>query len=134
MAGSSMLRTLPRGSTRVRQRRATPRQRERFAGEVDRAGDYEIDRVVASNYVGTAPGALLDRAAALEQYRQWKLTDFAMGDLKTELNGPTFIVTYSITLSGTAAGQALPSPQHMMTVWHQHKSGWMVIAHSASQP
>ncbi len=44
-----------------------------------------------------------------------------------------FVVTYTITLNGTAAGQPLPSgPQHMMTVWHEHKSGWMVIAHSVS--
>jgi hypothetical protein len=108
---------------------------ERIFWKEIQAGNWiEIDRVIASNYVGSAPGVSLDRAATLEQLRQWKLTDFAIGDLKTELNGPTFIVTYSITLNGTAAGQPLPSPQHMMTVWHQHKSGWMVIAHSASQP
>ena len=108
---------------------------ERIFWKEIQAGNWvEIERVIASNYVGVAPGASLDRAAALEQYRQWKVTDFAIGDLKTELNGPTFIVTYSITLNGTAAGQPIPSPQHMMTVWHQHKSGWMVIAHSASQP
>ena len=105
-----------------------------FWKEIQAANWVEIDRVIASNYVGTAPGASLDRAAALEQYRQWKLTDYAIGDVKTEMNGPTFIVTYSITLNGTAGGQPLSSPQHMMTVWHQHKSGWMVIAHSASQP
>ena len=40
--------------------------------------------------------------------------------------------TFTITLNGTVGGQPLPSPQHMMTVWHQHKSGWMVIAHSAA--
>ena len=97
------------------------------------AGNWvEIDRVIASNFVGVSPGTLLDRDAILDQYRKWKLTDFAIGDLKTELNGPTFIVTYTITLNGAAAGQPLPSPQHMMTVWHQHKSGWMVIAQSAS--
>lgn len=108
---------------------------ERIFWKQIQAGNWvEIERVIASNYVGTAPGVSLDRAATLEQYRQWKLTDVAIGDLRTELNGPTFIVTYSITLNGTAAGQPLPSPQHMMTVWHEHKSGWMVIAHSASQP
>ena len=108
---------------------------ERIFWKQIQAGNWvEIDRILASNYMGTAPGASLDRAAALEQYRQWKLTDYAIGDLKTELNGPTFIVSYTITLNGTAAGQPLPSPQRMMTVWHQHKSGWMVIAHSATQP
>src|SRR5215813_5078337 len=105
-----------------------------FWKEVKAANWTEIDRIIASNYVGTAPGVSLDRAGALDQYRQWKLTDYAISDLTTEMNGPTFIVTYSITLNGTAQGQPLASPQHMMTVWHQHKSGWMVIAHSATQP
>ncbi|MFY9560481.1 MAG: nuclear transport factor 2 family protein [Terriglobales bacterium] len=109
---------------------------ERIFWKEIQAGNWtEIERVLASNYIGVGPGASLDRTATLEQYRQWKLTDFAIGDLKTELNGPTFIVTYTITLNGTAAGQPLPSgPQHMMTVWQQQKSGWMVIAHSVSQP
>jgi Domain of unknown function (DUF4440) len=100
------------------------------------AGNWTaIERIIASNYIGMTPAGPLDRTATLEQYRQWKLADFAIGDLKTEMNGPTFVVTYSITLKGTAAGQPLPSsPQCMMTVWHQHKSGWMMIAHSVTQP
>ena len=109
---------------------------ERIFWKEIQAGNWtEIERVLASNYMGETPAGSLDRTATLDQYRQWKLTDFAIGDLKTEMNGPTFIVTYIITLNGTAAGQPLPSgPQHMMTVWHQHKSGWMIIAHSVSQP
>ena len=103
-----------------------------FWKEIQARNGTEIERVLASNYMGQTPAGALDRAAAIEQYRQWTLIDFAISDLKTEMNGPTFIVTYSITLNGTAGGQPLPSPQHMMTVWHQHKSGWMVIAHSAS--
>jgi len=103
-----------------------------FWKELQAKNLVEIERVLASNYMGVAPGLALDRATALEQYRQWQITDFSIGDIKTELNGPTFIVTYSITLNGTANGQPLPSPQHMMTVWHQHKSGWMVIAHTAA--
>ena len=106
---------------------------ERIFWKQIQSGNWiEIDRIIASNFIGAAPGTLLDRDAVLNQYRQWKLTDFAIGDLRTELNGPTFIVTYTITLNGTVGGQPLPSPQHMMTVWHQHKSGWMVIAHSAA--
>jgi hypothetical protein len=109
---------------------------ERIFWKEIQAGNWtEIERVLASNYMGETPAGSLDRTATLDQYRQWKLTDFAIGDLKTEMNGPTFIVTYIITLNGTAAGQPLPSgPQHMMTVWQEHKSGWMIIAHSVSQP
>jgi len=104
-----------------------------FWKEVQAAEWTEIERVLATNYMGMTPSGPLDRDATLDQYRQWKLTDFAIGDLKTELNGTTFIVTYTITLNGTANGQPLPSsPLHMMTVWQEHKKGWMVIAHSTS--
>jgi hypothetical protein len=95
----------------------------------------EIERVLATNYMGVTPGGALDRAAALDQYRQWKLKDFSLGDLKTEMNGSTFVVTYTITLTGTAGEQPLPTTsQHMMTVWQQQKAGWVEIAHSVSQP
>ena len=95
----------------------------------------EIERVLASNYVGVTPAGSVDRDATLQQYRQWKLTDFSISDLRTELNTSTFVVTYTITFNGTSANQPLPStPQHMMTVWQQQKKGWMVIAHSVSQP
>ncbi|MGA9530222.1 MAG: nuclear transport factor 2 family protein [Terriglobales bacterium] len=99
------------------------------------AGNWdEIDRSLSSNYVGIASGGNLDHAAALDQYRQWQLKSYSIGDLKTELSGTTIIVTYSITLNGTAAAQPLPStPQRMMTVWQQQKRGWVVIAHSTSQ-
>ena len=100
------------------------------------AGNFtEIERVLASNYMGMTPGATLDRAAALDQYRQWQVKDYSLGDLKTEMNGSTFVVTYTITLNGTAGSQPLPAgPQHMMTVWQQQKAGWVEIAHSVSQP
>ncbi len=114
-----------------------------FWKNVQAANWVEVERALASNYSGVAPGGALDRSAALEQYRGWQLKDYALGDLKTEMNGSTIVVTYTITLNGTfngAAGngavgsQPLPSaPQHMMTVWQQQKVGWVVIAHSVSQ-
>lgn len=109
-----------------------------FWNDVKSANWVEVDRSLASNYLGITPGGSFDRAAALDQYHQWQLKDFAVGDLKTELNGSTFVVTYTITLNGVIANgaggsQPLPSsPQHMMTVWQQQKEGWVVIAHSVS--
>jgi hypothetical protein len=94
----------------------------------------EIERILAPNYSGVAPGGILDRAAALDQYRTWQLDDYSIGDLKTELNGNTIVVTYTITLRGKAGSDPLPSPpQHMMTVWQEQKAGWIEIAHSVSQ-
>jgi len=95
----------------------------------------EVERVLASNYVGVAQGRTLDRAVALEQYRHWKLKDYSLGDLTTEMNGSTIVVTYTITLTGTSSADPLPAgPQRMMTVWQQQKGGWVEIAHSVSQP
>ena len=109
-----------------------------FWKEVQAGNWVEVERALASNYSGVTPGGMLDRSATLEQYRQWQLKDYTLGDLKTELNGTTFVVTYSITLNGslngTGGAQPLPSvPQHMMTVWQQQEKGWVVITHSVSQ-
>jgi hypothetical protein len=114
-----------------------------FWKNVQAANWVEVERALASNYAGLTPSGPLDRSATLEQYRGWQLKDYALGDLNTEMNGTTFVVTYTITLNGifnagagnrTAGPQPLPStPQHMMTVWQQQKKGWVIIAHSVSQ-
>jgi len=105
-----------------------------FWKNMQAANWVELERVIASNYAGVTPGGTLDRSATLDQYRTWQLRDYSLGDLKTELNGSTIVVTYTITLNGTAGSQPLPSaPQHMMTVWQQQKAGWVAIAHSVSQ-
>jgi hypothetical protein len=105
-----------------------------FWKEVQAGNWVEVERALASNYTGITPTGTFDRSAALEQYRSWQLKDYALGDLKTELNGTTIVVTFTITLNGTAASQPLPStPQHMLTVWQEQKKGWVVIAHSVSQ-
>jgi hypothetical protein len=111
-----------------------------FWKNVQAANWVEVERALASNYAGVTASGTLDRAATLEQYRTWQLRDHALGDVKTELNGTTLVVTYTITLNGvisngSGGSQPLPSAaQHMMTVWQQQKAGWVVIAHSVSQP
>jgi hypothetical protein len=115
-----------------------------FWKNVQSANWIEVERAIASNYSGVGAAGTLDRSATLDQYRSWQLKDFAIGDLKTELNGSTVVVTYTMTLNGSISNgagntqqssQQLPSaPQHMMTVWQQQKKGWVVIAHSVSTP
>ena len=110
-----------------------------FWKNVQAANWVEVERALASNYAGVTPSGALDRSATLEQYRKWQLKDFALGDLKTEMNGTTCVVSYTITLNGVTSNgadgsQPIPSaPQHMMTVWQQQKKGWVVIANSVSQ-
>jgi hypothetical protein len=113
---------------------------ERIFWKHVQAGNWvEVERALASNYAGVTPTGTLDRSATMDEYRSWKLQDYTLGDLKTELNGTTTVVTYTITLHGVAANgsagsEPLPSsPQHMMTVWQPQKAGWVAIAHSVSR-
>jgi len=91
------------------------------------AGNWtEVERALASNYLAITPSGTLDRAAALDEYRRWNVKDYALGDLKTEMNGDTIVVTYTITFKGGAQAPAGPRPA--MTVWQQQKRGWIIIA------
>ncbi len=92
----------------------------------------ELERHLASNYVSVTPEeGRFDRAAALAHLQQLQLDEYTLGDLQTELNTDTLIVTYDISMRGTFAGQSLPAyPVRMMTVWQKQKAGWMAIAHS----
>jgi Domain of unknown function (DUF4440) len=91
---------------------------------------------LASNYISITPEeGRSDRAAALTHLQQLQLDDFTLGDLQTELNTDTLVVTYAITLRGTFGGKPLPAdPMRMMTVWQKQKAGWMAIAHSVLGP
>jgi hypothetical protein len=96
----------------------------------------ELEHHVASNYVAvSAQGGRLDRAAALAQIQQLQLEDYTLGDLQTEMNSDTFVVTYSMAMRGTFGGQPLVTEQlRMMTVWQKQSAGWMAIAHSVLGP
>src|SRR6266446_4061822 len=91
---------------------------------------------LASNYVLITPEeGRLDRAAALDHFRKIQLDEYTLGDLQTELNTETLVVTYALTMRGTVAGQSMPAePVRMMTVWQKQKAGWMEIAHSVLGP
>jgi hypothetical protein len=95
-----------------------------------------VESHLAGTFISFTPEqGRMDRAATLAYLQQLQLDDFSLGDLETELNTETVVVTYSITMRGRFAGQPLPSePVHMMTVWQKEKPGWMAIAHSVLGP
>jgi len=77
----------------------------------------EIERHLSSNYVSFTPQeGRFDRTAALDHLKQLQLDEFTLGDLQTELNTDTLVVTYAITMRGRFADQPLPAdPVRMMT-------------------
>ena len=102
-----------------------------FWHDIEKQDWKDFEQHIAGNFMYVTPGGHWDRDAALAQFHQLQLQDYSLGELSTEMNRDTFIVTYAVTLRGTFKGQALPTtPQRCMTVWQQQKRGWVVIAHS----
>ncbi|GEM_PF-1966390 len=100
-----------------------------FWRDIQKQNWKDLEQHLAANFVYVTPAGRWDRAAALEQLHQLQLRQYSLGDLSTEMNRDTFVVTYTLTLVGTFKGQPLPSqPQRCLTVWQQQKGGWMVIA------
>src|ERR1700674_5060831 len=89
----------------------------------------ELDRHLAGNYVFSTPAeGRLDRVAALARLERLQVDQYSLGDLQSELNGQTLVVTYTITMRGRAGDQALPAALvRMLAVWQQQKPGWMAI-------
>ena len=102
-----------------------------FWKEVQEKQWDELARHLASNYIYVTPAGRLDREAALQQFKQFDLKECSLGDIQVELNGSTFVVSYSVTLRGMQNGQPLtPDPQRRVSVWQQQKAGWVAIAHT----
>ena len=96
----------------------------------------DVNAHFASSFVYITPTGRWERSGALEQIQKLRIQDYAISDLSTEMNRDTFVVTYTITLHGTGgqSGTLPGAPERRMTVWQQHKSGWMAIAHSVIGP
>lgn len=106
-----------------------------FWTEVQKQDWKDLEAHLAPNFVYVTPAARADRAQALQEFQQLQIQEYSIGDLATEMNRDTFVVSYTIVLRGTANGQPLPAqPQRRMTVWQQEKRGWVAIAHSVLGP
>lgn len=82
--------------------------------------------------VTTISPGVMDRAASLEHLKSLDVQEFQIGELDTRPAGTDLIVTYVITLKGTAGGKALATtPIRMMSVWQQLSKGWVLVAQSA---
>ena len=88
----------------------------------------ELEKHVAGNFVYVTPAGLLERAAAIEEIEKMRVSDYSMGDITTEMNGDTFVVTYTIMLHGS--GGVPSQAQRRMSVWQKEKASWVIIAHS----
>jgi hypothetical protein len=88
-----------------------------------------INSCVALNFVYVTPAGRMDRDAALAQIQKLQIQEASLGDVTTEENGSTFVVSYTVVLRGSLDGQPLPaSPQHRVSVWQKQKTSWVLIS------
>ncbi|MGC2181673.1 MAG: nuclear transport factor 2 family protein [Terriglobales bacterium] len=131
LSGCTMWREHP-GSTKWTDATGAEGLERSFWKEVKDKKWKELEHHMAGNYMAVSPEqGRLDKADAVAHLQQLQLDDYTLGDVQTELNSDTFVVSYTVVMRGTMAGQPLPSePVRMMTVWQKQKAGWMAIAHS----
>jgi hypothetical protein len=99
-----------------------------FWREIQKQNWKEVEQHLAGNFVYVTPSGRLERAAAIAEIEQMRVSDYSMGDITTEMNGNTFVVTYTITLHGSSGFPT--QPQRRISVWQKQKAAWVLIAHS----
>jgi len=111
-------------------------QLERLFWDAIRAKNWaDLETHLAPMFVANSATATLDRAAAMNRWKTFELQSVNLSDVQVQPAGADFIVTATLTLSGTVAGNPAPTqPIRTMTVWQQVSKGWVVVAHTDSLP
>src|SRR5581483_11123131 len=76
-----------------------------FWKEIKAKNWTELERHIAANFVSINPNGMNDRPGALERFKTFDVEDFSFGDVDTQMNGNTFVVTYTLTLTGKRDGR-----------------------------
>jgi hypothetical protein len=93
----------------------------------------DLEMHIAATYVLVTPEGTLERAQALEHWKQLDIREYSLGDFNVQLNGNAYVVSYAVTVRGTIAGKPLPTtPIRAMTVWQQYARLWLALAHFAA--
>jgi len=90
-----------------------------------------IEQHLAPAFVATIPGGVRNRSAFIDYLKGLQVTDYSITDVSSAPAGGDIVVTYTMTLHGSQAGQQLPeTPMTVMTVWQQVTKGYVAISHS----
>lgn len=94
-----------------------------------------LQKHLEPNFVATSPTARYDKAAAIERWKGYELQSVYLADVQVQTSGADFVVTATLTVTGTANGKPLPAePMKTMTVWQQVSKGFVAVAHSDVLP
>ena len=85
-----------------------------------------VERHLSPTFVGVnAEGRMFDRAGWLELWKSAQVTEFSLGELQVQPEGPDMKVTYILSLPASGKSPA-PAGQRVVSVWQQLKTRWLL--------
>ena len=105
-------------------------QHERLMWQAIQGKDWvNVQRSLSPTFVGVnAEGRMFDRAGWLELWKNAQVTEFSLGELQVQPEGPDMKVTYILHMP--ASGTGAPAGQRVVSVWQQLKTRWLLSATS----
>jgi len=106
-------------------------QHERLMWQAIHGKDWiNVQRSLSPTFVGVnAEGRMFDRAGWLELWKNAQVTEFSLGELQVQPEGPDRKVTYILSLPASGKGPA-PAGMRVVSVWQQLKTRWLLSATS----
>jgi hypothetical protein len=106
-------------------------QHERLLWKAIQGKDWaNVERRLSPTFVGVnAEGRMFDRAGWLELWKSAQLTEFSLGEVQVQPEGPDMKVTYILSLPASGKSPA-PAGQRVVSVWQQLKTRWLLSATS----
>jgi hypothetical protein len=106
-------------------------QHERLLWKAIQDKDWvNVERCLSPTFVGVnAEGRMFDRAGWLELWKSAQVTEFSLGELQVQPEGPDMKVTYILSLPASGKSPA-PAGQRVVSVWQQLKTRWLLSATS----
>jgi uncharacterized protein DUF4440 len=106
-------------------------QHERLMWQAIQGKDWvNVERRLSPTFVGVnAEGRVFDRAGWLELWKNAQVTEFSLGELQVQPEGPDMKVTYILSLPAPGKGPT-PAGQRVVSVWQQLKTRWLLSATS----
>lgn len=107
-------------------------QYERLMWQAVRRKDWtNFERQLAPAFVGIeASGEAVDRAAWVQYWKSAAISDYSIGEVSVQPNGPDLVITYVISFAGS--GDSSSRQMRVLSVWQQVKSRLVLTASSVT--
>ena len=106
-------------------------QHERLMWQSIQGKDWvNVEGHLSPTFVGVnSEGRMFDRAGWLELWKSTPVTEFSLGELQVQPEGPDMKVTYILSLPASGKGPAAAGLR-VVSVWQQLKTRWLLSATS----